>query len=113
MGHFVMVSIWCASISTSSRFRFLYFRMNNCKANATLHQVKELPNDSGRPLSYNKLPIKNKMAATKKQCFFFFFFFFFFFCVFCIEPSLHLPSFKVRGFTNNYKFCISVDKYQQ
>ena len=30
MGHFVMVSLWCASLSTNTRFRFLYFRMKNC-----------------------------------------------------------------------------------
>ena len=38
------------------------------------------------------------MAATKKQCFLFLFLFcFFFFLVFCIELSLHPPSFKVQG----------------
>ena len=34
-----------------------------------LHQEKELQNDSGRPLSYNNFTDKNKMAASKKQCF--------------------------------------------
>ena len=50
MGHFVMVSLWYASLSTNTRFHF--------------------PNDSGRPLSYNNFADKkkNKMAATKKQC---------------------------------------------
>ena len=93
MGHCVglMVSLWCAFLSTNTRFRFLYFRMNNCLAYTMLYQVKELPNDSGRPLSYNDLTKKNKMAATKKQCFFF---------VFCIELSVHLLSFKVRMTTN-------------
>ena len=30
MGHFVMVSLWYVSLSTNTRFGFLYFRMNNC-----------------------------------------------------------------------------------
>ena len=34
-----------------------------------LRQEKELLNDSGKPLSYNDFTDKNKMAATKKQCF--------------------------------------------
>ena len=48
---------------------------------------------------------KKKMAATKKKCSFFFFFFFFF-CVFCIELSLHLPSFKVRGLQMTINFAL-------
>ena len=39
------------------------------------------------------------MAAVKKQCFF---------CIFCIDLSLHLSSFNVGGFTNDYKLRISV-----
>ena len=35
-----------------------------------LHQEKEPPNDSGRPLSYNSFTDKKEIAATKKQCFF-------------------------------------------
>ena len=66
MGHFVMVSVWSTSLSTNARFRFLYFRMNNCLAHMMLHEEKELPNISVILIS----PIKNKMAATKKQCFF-------------------------------------------
>ena len=30
MGHYVMVSLWCESLSNNTRFCFLYFRMNNC-----------------------------------------------------------------------------------
>ena len=59
---------------------------------------KSFQNDPGRPLSII-LPIKSKMA--KKLCFFY---------VFCYS-YLHLPSFKVCGFTNDYKFYISVNKY--
>ena len=33
-----------------------------------LLQEKELPNDPGRPSSYNNFT-KKKMAAAKKQCF--------------------------------------------
>ena len=50
-----------------------------------LHQEKELPNDSGRPLlSFNNLTDKSKMAATEKQCFFLFVFVlrFLFVCLF-------------------------------
>ena len=31
------------------------------------YQEKELPNDSGRPLSYKILPIKNKIAVIMKK----------------------------------------------
>ena len=35
-----------------------------------LDQEKELPNNSGRPLDYNKFTDKGKKnAAAKKQCF--------------------------------------------
>ena len=30
MGHYVMVSLWCDFLLTNTRFRFLYFRVNNC-----------------------------------------------------------------------------------
>ena len=43
----------CASLLTNTRFRFLYFRMNNCSVHLMLHQDKELPTVSGRPLSYD------------------------------------------------------------
>ena len=59
------------------------------------------------------LSIKNEMAAVKKSRFYAFsvlflflifnFFFFFFY--------LYIPSFRVWGFTNDCKFCISVNKY--
>ena len=42
--------------------------------------------------------MKTKMAAAKKPCF----------CIIFCYSYLHLSSFKVRGFTNNYKFCIIV-----
>ena len=45
------------------------------------------------------LPIKSKIAAVSSRVF----------CVFCVDLSLHLPS---EGFTDDYKFCISVNKYQ-
>ena len=61
-------------------------------------QVKELPSDSGRSLSYN-LPIRSKMAAIKKQCFFFLF-------VFCIELNIHLPPSKVRGLQMTINFAL-------
>ena len=48
-----MVSLWCASLSTDIRFWFLYFKVNSWLAHMVLHQEKYLPNDSGRPLSYN------------------------------------------------------------
>ena len=71
VGHFVMISLRCASLSTNTRFCFLYIGKNNCYAHMMLYQEKELPEDSGRPLGYNNFTVKkNKMAATKKQCFF-------------------------------------------
>ena len=42
------------------------------------------------------LPIKMEMSATKKQ----------YFCVFCIELSLHLPSFKVRDLQITINFAL-------
>ena len=30
MEHFVMVSLWCASLSTNTRFCFFYYRINDC-----------------------------------------------------------------------------------
>ena len=36
------------------------------------------------------------MAASKKQCF----------SVFCIELSLHLPTFKVRGLQMTINFAL-------
>ena len=67
MGHYVMVSFLCESLLNNTKFRFLYFSKNNCKAHLTLNQEKEFPNDSGRPLSKIILPIKS--SADKKQCF--------------------------------------------
>ena len=29
-GHFVMVSLWYASLLTNTRFHFLYFRLSSC-----------------------------------------------------------------------------------
>ena len=58
MGQYVMVSLWCESLLTNTRFRFLYFRMNTCYTHLMLHQEKELSNDSGRPLSYNNFTDK-------------------------------------------------------
>ena len=46
MGHCVMVSVWCESLLTNTRFRVLYFRMNNCWGHLMLHQEKELPKES-------------------------------------------------------------------
>ena len=68
-----------------------------------LHQEKELPNDPGRPLSYNNFTDKKvKWLLLRSSVFFF--------CVFYIELSLHLTS---LGFTNdNKKNCSSVNKYQ-
>ena len=60
MGHFVMVSLWCASLLTNTRFRFLYFRIKTCLAYTMLHQEKELPNESERPLSYNSFTDKKQ-----------------------------------------------------
>ena len=67
-----------------------------------LHLDKELPNDSGRLTSYNNFPIKSKMAAANNRCFLRFLYF--------TESSP--PSFKVRGFTHDYEFGISVSTYQ-
>ena len=60
MGHYVIVSLWCASLSNNTRFCFLYFRMNNCQVHMMLHQEKELPNGSGKTLSYNNFTNKKQ-----------------------------------------------------
>ena len=66
-----------------------------------LHQEKELPNDSGRPLRYDNFTDK-KMATTKKQRFLRF--------LYWTESSPTVV--QSPGFTNDYKFSISVNKYQ-
>ena len=48
------------------------------------------------------LPIKNKMAAAKKR----------YFLRFPYLTESSPPSSKVRGFTNDHKFGISVSTYQ-
>ena len=53
MGHFLIAFLSFTSLSTNTGFGFLYFRMNNRQAYVMLYQEKELPNNSGRPLSYN------------------------------------------------------------
>ena len=60
MGHCVMVCLWCESLLTNTRFRFLDFRMN-LLSTSDVGQEKRLPNDSERPLTS---PPK-KMAAAK------------------------------------------------
>ena len=60
MGHYDMVSLWYASLLTNTRFRFLFFRMNNCLLYLMLHKGKELPNDSVRPLSYHNFTDKKQ-----------------------------------------------------
>ena len=45
---------------TNTRFRLLFFRMNNCLAHLMLHKEKELPNNSGRLLSYNNFTDKKE-----------------------------------------------------
>ena len=60
MDHYDRVSLWCASLSTNTRFCFLFFRMNNCLAHLMLYKEKELPKDSGRPLSYNSFTDKKQ-----------------------------------------------------
>ena len=56
-----------------------------------LYQEKELQNDSGRPLSYDSFTDKKtKWLLLGSSTF----------CIFCIELSLHLPSFKIQGLQN-------------
>ena len=50
MGHYVLVSLWCESLSINTILRFVYLRMNNQYAQLMLHPEKGLPNYSGRPL---------------------------------------------------------------
>ena len=57
MGHFVMVSLWCASLSTNAGF-YLYFRKNDCEAHIMFNLEKELPNDSERPFNSSQLEEK-------------------------------------------------------
>ena len=64
-----------------------------------LHQEKELSNEPGRPLSYNNSTGKKQNGCCLEAVLF---------CIFSVELSLQLPSFKVRGLQNDYRFCISV-----
>ena len=53
-----------------------------------LHQEKELPNDSGRPLNYNNFTDKKQNGCFyKKQCFLRF--------MYCVESQ----GFEIRGST--------------
>ena len=62
-------------------------------------------NDSGRPLSYHNFTDKKAKWLLKEAVFFLNFFIFYLYFFFVIL-DLHLPPFKVRGFTNDCKFCI-------
>ena len=54
MGHYDMALFLCVHpYYQTLDFAFFFFEMHNCLAHLTLHKEKELPNDSGRPLSYN------------------------------------------------------------
>ena len=61
-----------------------------------LHQVKELSNDSGRPKVIIILPIKTKWLLLRSSAL----------SVFCIELSLHLPSFKVWSLHMTINFAL-------
>ena len=67
-----------------------------------LDQEKELPNDSGRPLNHNNFTDKEQMATAKKQCF----------LRFLCSTESSLNVIQSPGFTNDYKFCFRVNKYQ-
>ena len=67
-----------------------------------LYQIKLRPNDSVRPLSYNNVTDKNKMAATKEQWF-----------LRVLYWSESSPTvIQSPGFTNDCQFYTSVNKYQ-
>ena len=68
MGHYAMVSLLCESLLTNTKFRILHFRVTNCYAHLMLnHLEKELPNDSGRPLSYYNFTDKTKIKKQKTK----------------------------------------------
>ena len=69
IGHYVMVSLWCESLLTNTRFRFFIFEWTNFEA-YLIHQEKEIPNEPGR--SYNDFTNEkqNGYCYNKKQCFF-------------------------------------------
>ena len=95
MGHYVMVSLWCASSLSNTKFSFLYLRMNNNIVERIWCSVKKkLPDGWGRPLGHINLTNRNKMVAQLRSCPFFFF---------CIKWSLHLLSFKVHGLQITWK----------
>ena len=70
MRHYVMVSLWCESLLTNARFRFPLFKNKQSLSapDVTLKKKEKLPNDSGRPLSYNNFTDK-EIAAAKNQYF--------------------------------------------
>ena len=58
------------------------------------------------------LTIKNKMAAAKKQCFFFVLFCFVLFFAISVLNWVFTSAIQSPLFTNDYKFGICVNTYQ-
>ena len=78
---YVMVSLWCESLLTNTRFRILFKKMNSCEALLMLYNEKELPNDSGRPLRYHNFTDKKaEWLLLRSYLFLFLLLYLFFFC---------------------------------
>ena len=102
-----MVSLWCEFLLTNTRFHFLYFRVNNCYMCICWYvKKKSFQTTLGGFYVLISLPIKSKMTAAKKQCFFLFV------CLFVFSFSVlnsvftYLPSFKVRGLQITINFAL-------
>ena len=88
MGHFVMVLFGVHPYQPTLDSLSLFQNEQLLSTYGITSRKKGFQMTQGGHQGIIILPIKNKMAVTKKQCHF---------CIFCIEPSLHLPSFKVWG----------------
>ena len=101
MGRSDTVSLWCVSLLINTRFRFLILELAIVKRISCYIKTKSFQMTQGAYQVIKILPIKSKMAAAKKRCFFRF--------LYLTESSP--PSFKVPRFTNDCKFGISVSTY--
>ena len=97
MGHSVKASLWCDSLSISTRFRSFILEWTIVKRIRCYIKTKGFQTTQGGYTVIIILPIKSKMAAAKKQCFF----------AFSVLNRVFTYRHLKSRFTNNYQFGIS------